>query len=463
MTGRLEGIGAMLSEENGEIKVTKIVPGSASHRQKELTAEDIILKVTEKKTGHTVEVTEMPVHDAVKFIRGPKGSTVILTVRKPDGRVKQIPIIRDVVIIEESYAKGAIITPQNSKLKFGYIYLPSFYRDFTNKKARNAGNDIGNLLDALNAENIEGLILDLRNNGGGSLKDAVDITGHFIRMGPVVQVKNRNEYREALYDLNPSVKFKKPLVVLINTFSASASEILAAALQDYGRAVIIGTQNSFGKGTVQTFVDFDKHLQSEYARLKPLGSMKMTVQQFYRVDGSSTQFKGVTPHIIIPSSIDYMKIGESTLDHAIAWDQVDGKSFQSWSQKLPISKLQKRSRKRVQKHSGFKAIKDYTATIQQLNEKEYSLNFKQQLAHKAAIKSLNKSIENLGAITLKNADINTIYTNRTNTTNIDQERQKEWLESLHKDLELEEAFAVLSDMTGAPYDTWAAAKPNTQP
>ena len=457
MTGRLEGIGAMLSEENGTIKVSKIVPGSASYRQKELEAEDVILKVTQKDTGETIEVTEMPVHKAVTYIRGPQGSTVILTVRKPDGRIKDIPIVRDVVVIEESYAKATLITPKDSKQVFGYIYLPSFYRDFSNNKARNAADDVGNLLDALTAENVQGIILDLRNNGGGSLRDAVDITGHFIRMGPVVQVKNRNEYREVLNDLNPTIRYEGPIVVLINTFSASASEILAAALQDYKRAIIVGTESSFGKGTVQTFIDFDKHLQASFTRLKPMGSIKMTVQQFYRINGSSTQFKGVHSDIVIPTVTDYIEVGESTLDYAIPWDQVSSKSYNAWSKQADINFLKKRSKKRITKHHGFQTVKEYTTALGELNKQPYPIGFKESWERKEHIKKLNKSLENLGTIALKNATISPIFSVKTKTTNIDKDLQKEWIENIHKDIAIEEALAVLSDMIGAPYDTWAAA------
>lgn len=457
MTGRLEGIGAMLSEDDGQIKVSKIVPGSASYRQKELEAEDVILKVTQKNTGDTIEVTEMPVHDAVKYIRGPKGSTVILTVKKPDGMIKDIPIVRDVVVIEESYAKAALITPKESKQTFGYIYLPSFYRDFSNKNARNAGDDVGNLLDALSAEKVKGIILDLRNNGGGSLLDAVDITGHFIRMGPVVQVKNRNEHREVRYDLNPSIKYEGPLVVLINKFSASASEILAAALQDYHRAIIVGTETSFGKGTVQTFIDFDEHLQPSYFRLKPMGSIKMTVQQFYRINGSSTQFKGVHSDIVIPTTTDYIEVGESTLDNAIPWDQVSSKSFNAWSRQKDINQLKKRSKKRMAKHHGFQTVSNYTNQLKVLNEQESPLGFIESWERKKTIKDLNKSLENLGTIALKNAEISPIFSGKTIAKNIDQDRRKEWIKNIHKDIAIEEALAILSDIIGAPYDTWAAA------
>ena len=244
MTGRLEGIGAVLREDDGHIKIVRIIPGSASWRQKELKAEDIILKVGQGDK-EPVDLVEMPVNDAVKYIRGKKGTEVRLTVKKPDGTIKVIPIIRDVVIVEETFAKAAIINDEN--VRIGYTYLPGFYRDFKNKRERNASNDIHAILQQFKNKKVDGVILDLRNNGGGALEDAVLTSGHFIPTGPIVHIVDKNKNSRVLRDLNPQIAYDGPLIVLVNQFSASASEILAAALQDYQRAVIIGTKTVLEK------------------------------------------------------------------------------------------------------------------------------------------------------------------------------------------------------------------------
>jgi carboxyl-terminal processing protease len=463
MTGRLEGIGALLSEEDGNIKVSRIIPGSAAWRQKELQAEDIILKVTQKNTSKTVDLNEMSVQKAVKYIRGKKGSTVILTTKKPDGQIIDIAIVRDVVVIEDSYAKAAIIQPQNSERKFGYIYLPSFYRDFSNSNARNSSDDIRNYLHALSGENIQGVIIDLRNNGGGSLQDAVEISGHFIKTGPIVQVQDHQERRNAIDDRNPEIAYDGPVVVLINTFSASASEILAAALQDYRRAVIMGTETSYGKGTVQTFINFDDNLPNGFKPSKSMGSIKITVQQFYRINGSSTQFKGVHSDIIIPSTSDYLDIGESKMPNALKWDQINSLQFSAWNTQPNYSYLKKRSLERIKTHPGFKAISAYTTQLKTLNKLSQPMDFIESWERKQTVKKMSKSLEHLGSVALHNATVTPIYTQDTKLKEVDLERSKEWVDTIHKDIGIEEALAVISDMIGAPYAKWSQNTKKTTP
>jgi len=259
MSGKLEGIGAILREENSYIKVERIVPGSASWKTKELEAEDIILKVGQGK-DEPVDVVDMSLRDAVKLIRGKKGTEVRLTIKKPNGLIKVVPIVRDVVEIEESYAKGVLLELAPNKTKIGYITIPKFYRDFNDRNGRNVTDDTRKEIERLNKEGAEGLILDLRNNGGGALEDARMISGLFIEKGPIVQVKAHTGAVDVLADTDPKIDFKKPVVVLINRFSASASEIVAAALQDYDRAVIVGGEFSHGKGTVQAVVDLDGYV-----------------------------------------------------------------------------------------------------------------------------------------------------------------------------------------------------------
>lgn len=335
MRGSLEGIGALLREEDGYIKVVRIIPGSASARQGRLQAEDIILAVAEADQ-EPVEVTDMRLRDAVRLIRGPKGTEVRLTVRKPDGTKDIIPITRDVVQIEETFVKHAVL--ESGEAKFGYINIPSFYRDFEKSRfgnGRNSTKDTREAIQDLLSQGIEGLILDLRNNGGGSLVDAVDITGLFIDEGPVVQVKNSQGVKRVLEDDDDSLVYDGPLVVLVNRFSASASEIVAAALQDYRRAVIVGGQHTHGKGTVQTIIDLNENIPLLHLRrYDDLGALKATIQKFYRVDGGSTQYKGVEPDIVLPSLFQHLKSGEQYLDYSLTWDQDEPVKYDVYSDKI---------------------------------------------------------------------------------------------------------------------------------
>ncbi|HRS18652.1 MAG TPA: S41 family peptidase, partial [Bacteroidales bacterium] len=300
ISGKLEGIGATLSERDGYIKVVEIVPGSPSWKQGELKPEDIILKVAQGD-NEPVDIVDMRLDEAVQLIRGPKGTKVVLTVKKIDGKIVRIPIIRDVIMLEEKYAKSAILTVENSKNpKVGYIYLPQFYTDMNDANGRRCSEDIKKEIRLLQNENVAGIILDLRDNGGGSLNDVVEIGGYFIEKGPIVQVNSTGNSRRVLSDYNANIEYDGPLVIIVNSFSASASEILAAAMQDYKRAVIVGTKSTYGKGTVQRFVDVDRLIENQYKDLLPLGAVKVTIQKFYRINGGSTQLKGVTPDVFLP-------------------------------------------------------------------------------------------------------------------------------------------------------------------
>ncbi len=361
MRGSLEGIGALLREEDGYIKVVRIIPGSASARQGRLQAEDIIQAVAEGEE-EPVEITDMRLRDAVRLIRGPKGSEVRLTVRKPDGTKDIIPIVRDVVQIEETFVKHAVITAAGHR--FGYIRIPSFYRDFDNngeqEQGRNSTDDTRNAIVELKNQGIEGIILDLRDNGGGSLVDAVDITGLFINSGPVVQVKNSYGLKRVLEDEDSTLDYGGPLVVLVNQFSASASEIVAAALQDYRRAVIVGGKHTHGKGTVQTIVDLNENIPLFHLRrYEDLGALKATIQKFYRVNGGSTQYRGVEPDIILPSLFQHLESGEQYLDYSLPWDQEEPAAYQSYADMVPdLATIVQRSRERVAASEGLRLIEE---------------------------------------------------------------------------------------------------------
>lgn len=361
MRGSLEGIGALLREDDGFIKIIRIIPGSASARQGGLKAEDIILEVAQEGE-EPVDITDMRLRDAVRLIRGPKGEAVTLTVRKPDGVIEVIKIVRDVVQIEETFVKSSVIKSEGDR-KTGYIYIPSFYRDFEGTKngaaGRNSTDDtLKEILKAID-QKVDGIILDLRDDGGGALVDAVDITGLFIESGPVVQVLNRFGDKRILSDTNKNISYDGPLVVLVNKFSASASEIVAAALQDYKRAVIVGGSHTHGKGTVQTIIDLNEnipllHLQ----KYDDLGALKVTIQKFYRVNGSSTQYKGVEPDIVLPNLFEHIKSGERYLDYSLPWDSIQPVEFTPFERPLDIKRIRERSLKRAAHSEGLKAISE---------------------------------------------------------------------------------------------------------
>jgi len=300
MSGKLEGIGARLQTKDEYTKVTEVVVGGPAWKGKSLEAEDLIMKVAQGDE-EPVDITGMPINDVVKLIRGPKGTEVNLTVKKAGGAIEIVNIIRDVVVMEEGFAKSLLLNTTENGDKVGYIKLPRFYADFDDANGRFCSTDVAAEVEKLKEENVEGIILDLRNNGGGSLRDVVKMSGYFIENGPIVQVKSRKGSPEILSDRDPGVLYDGPLIVMVNEFSASASEILAAALQDYGRAVIVGSNSTFGKGTVQRFFDLDRAITGNNA-IKPLGSIKLTTQKFYRVDGGSTQLKGVEPDIVFPDN-----------------------------------------------------------------------------------------------------------------------------------------------------------------
>lgn len=445
ISGRLEGIGAVLKEDDGFIKVVQIVPGSASWRQGDLKAEDLILKVAQE-TGEPVDLVGKRVKYAVKLIRGEKGSLVKLTVKKPDGKIIVVPIIRDVVIIEESYAKSAVVTDSRYKQSYGYIYLPKFYRDFQSAKSRNTTDDIRNILLSFQDKGLSGVVLDLRNNEGGALLDAINTAGLFIKKGPIVQVKGRKKKTSVLYDSDKNSYYDGPLLVLVNQYSASASEILAAALQDYARAVIVGTSDTFGKGTVQTFVELDKVFPTIANPDDPLGSLKLTIQKFYRINGGSTQYKGVSPDIRLPNPYGYLEIGERHLDHSLPWDTVSKLNYEPWNPNLGLDVLRRQSRKRVQKSPLFSEVKQHVSFVKSERDRtDVPLKLERIVRQRKKVDDESKKYK---AIKKELKHLSWKDTTPYITTDKDLEsRQEDWLKNLGKDIYLNECFSILHDMT----------------
>ena len=391
MSGSLEGIGATLSEEDGYIKVVRIIPGSAAYRQGQLEADDVILQVGED-AGEPVDITDTRLRDAVTLIRGKKGTEVRLTVKKPDGIRVVIPIIRDVVEIEETFVKGTTLSDQAEGPSFGYIKIPSFYRDYNGGTGRNCTDDLRKELQRLKKENIAGLVLDLRNNGGGALSDAVSITGLFIESGPVVQVRNGEGKIRVLDDTERGVEYDGPLVVLVNRFSASASEILAGALQDYGRALIVGDEHTHGKGTVQAMLNLDRELKMNgMAKYMPLGAVKVTIQKFYRISGESTQERGVVPDIVLPSRMDGLKSGEKHLDNALPWDKIQAVAYDRRDVKTDLAKLKEHSARRIGAQEAFADIVEQAEKARQRREEtRQSLLLSKVLAEREEIRLMNR-------------------------------------------------------------------------
>ena len=447
MRGSLEGIGALLREEDGYIKVVSIIPGSASARQGHLQAEDIILEVGQGD-AEPVEITDMRLRDAVRLIRGPKGSEVRLTVKKPDGVKEVIPIQRDVVQIEETFVKSTLLEgPGGSRI--GYVMIPSFYRDFEKMRngsnARNSTDDTRKAIEELKKKGISGLIVDLRNNGGGSLMDAVDTTGLFIEAGPVVQVKNSYGDKRVLSDDDSSITWDGPLLVLVNQFSASASEILAAALQDYGRAIIVGGAHTHGKGTVQTLLDMNENIPLLHLKkYDDLGALKVTIQKFYRVNGGSTQYKGVVPDVILPSLFQHLKSGEQYLDNSLPWDQVESVPFRRYgSSPMNLASLLKKSKARVKEDEGLQAIADEAGkAIERSRKTTISLKLSDMRAKRKEAELARKKI---GAHYLKYREEQDVERGDVPSEKPEEKKDK-WKSEVKEDPYIHESLLILRDM-----------------
>jgi carboxyl-terminal processing protease len=448
MSGRLEGIGARLFNEGDYTKVSEVMPGGPAWKGKELEKDDLIIKVAQGDDGEWEDITGMLVNEVVQKIRGEPGTKVRLTIKKKDGSLKEISIIRDVIIIEESYAKSLILDGTAEGEKIGYINLPRFYVDFENPDGRFCSKDIAAELDKLTAAGVDGVILDLRNNGGGGLYEAIDMSGLFIEEGPIVQVKSRRQKPEILRDVNPEVKYDGPLIVLVNQLSASASEILSAALQDYGRAVIVGSKSTYGKGTVQRFFDMDRAVRG-MEDIKPLGDIKLTMQKFYRVDGGAVQLKGVVPDIVLPDTYAYIKIGEKEEKRAMEWTEIEPVDFsQDVYQVENLQQLKERSNARVNQNATFQKVVQNAKRYEKLRENSiYSLNMEAYRQSEKAkereaeqFKDMFDAVVNKGVYNL-DADLENINKNEKN-----QSMNKDFMESVSKDIYISETLHILHDM-----------------
>ena len=443
MSGKIEGIGARLQIRGTYTHVFELVSGGPAWKQGELEAGDIILKVAQGEE-EPLEIVGMRLDDSIKFIKGKKGTEVRLTVKKKiDNSIRVISIIRDVVELGETYVKSSVV--QKGNKKYGIINLPQFYIDFSDKNFRNSAKDMEKEIENLKKENVEGLLIDLRNNGGGSLKTAIEIAGLFISEGPIVQVKYRGEKPRIQSDTNNKIQWEGPLVVLVNELSASASEIFAAAMQDYNRAVIIGGNQTFGKGTVQNILPINQ-FYPKYK--KDLGFLKMTIQKFYRVNGGSTQKEGVYSDIAMPNRYSYMTYGERDMDGALRWDRVKRAKYTTVDSYENMSDVINNSRERILESPAFNLINDYAKWLKKRQDNTiYSLNYKQ--FNKDSKKEV-KSGEQFSSVFDFKSDLK-FESPKSElpliaSAVIDKDKRIAWHQSLSKDIYVDEALNVLSQL-----------------
>ena len=443
MSGKFEGIGARLSKRNQAIKVVDIIVGGPLWRDQLMEVGDEI-QLVRQEDGDAVDIRAMRLDDAIKLIKGSKGSMVYLTVKKVDGNIETIPVKRDLVVLEESYARSTVINRQDQK--YGLIHLPKFYVDFKSYKERNAAHDVEQEVINLKEAGVGGLIIDLRNNGGGSLQTVVDIAGLFIDEGPIVQVKSTVSKTEVLRDRDGKTLWNGPMVILVNELSASASEILAAAMQDYERAIVIGSEQTFGKGTVQNVVDLNRFLSnSTYGNL---GALKITTDKFYRINGGSTQLEGVKSDVITPDRYRYVDVGERDEDNPMRWDRISPLVYKKWNGYLNYDDVIEQSQDRVNDHPIFNLVDQDAKWIEQrqndntiaLNYQEYVSKIESDRAYADQFDAVEEYDNNLD-FTISPAD-----QKRISEDDIFLEKRERWFSNLSKDFYVEEAVNILQDL-----------------
>lgn len=448
MSGRLEGIGARLQMDGDFTKVIAIIPGGPAWKQKELEVDDKIFKVQQETETEPVDVTGWLVDEVVTLVRGPKGTKVTLTVRKADGSVREITILRDEVILDEGFAKSAILELEGEVGGVGYITLPKFYADFENPNGRSCAEDVELEVKKLMQANVKGIILDLRNNSGGSLSDVVQMSGLFIENGPIVQVKGRSAAPYELKDKDEKVVYSGPLIIMVNTQSASASEILAAAMQDYGRAIVVGSHSTFGKGTVQRFFDLDKAVTGN-DNFKPLGDVKITLQKFYRVNGGSTQLKGVTPDINLPDNQQFIDSGERELEYPMEWSEIPPVEYGQDIVKLTrLDDIRRKSESRIKASPQFSKVIANALRIKQIREEsvvplqldEYRAL---DLAREEESKEFKKAFGKIDKLKTQNLAID-LQSIQSDSSKVG--RNEAWMETMGKDIYIEETLLIMKDL-----------------
>jgi carboxyl-terminal processing protease len=444
MSGNYEGIGARLQKKMDYITIVEVISGGSAWRQNKLEVGDVILKVRQEDEDEAVSVVGMRTDDAVKLIKGPKGTNVILTLKKVDGNIVDLSIPRDVIELEETYAKSSYVEKEGKT--FGVINLPKFYADFDDYNKRNAASDIKKEIERLKAEGMEGLVLDLRNNGGGSLKTVVDMAGLFIKDGPIVQVRSTGEPQEVLQDRDRSIAWDGPLVILVNELSASASEILAAAMQDYKRAIVIGSKQTYGKGTVQIVLDLNRMVRNNTNG--DMGALKFTTQKFYRINGGSTQLEGVKSDVVVPDRYSYIDIGERDQENPLAWDKIAPAEYTIWDSYFDYDATIEKSKERMQNSEQLKLIDENAKWIKTIRDRNvFPLNYedyrKKLEVNEEEAKRFDKISEYTTNLTFKSLPYENVLVEKDSVLKMKRDR---WHESLAKDVYIEEALNVLNDL-----------------
>ena len=447
MSGSFFGIGAQLKEDDGKIKIASLITGMPAWKSGEIRVDDEIIKIAQA-TGEPVDVTGYAVTDAVKLIRGAaKGSEVKLTIKRIDGSVKVVTLKRDEIKLDDTFAKSAII---NGDHKIGYINLPEFYINFDDPNGAKCSEDVAKELQKLKAENVEGIIMDLRGNGGGSLPEVVKMAGLFIEDGPICIVKGREDKPYQWKDKDKSIVYSGPLTVMVDEFSASASEIFAAAIQDYNRGIIVGSTSTYGKGTVQRNIPLNPEAENFMAdpkKVDDLGSIKLTLQKFYRINGGATQLKGVTPDVVLPDRMEYLKFREKDNPSALPWDEIAKADYTPWKSTYSSSAVVNTVNDDLKKNTTFGKIKTDIDWLEKYSDKEYSLNIVKYKEEQAQLKTTYKELEELSKLSkemkVKNieADMATI-----NAAKEKVEKNTAWLKKLSGDIYIDETVKVLNNM-----------------
>jgi carboxyl-terminal processing protease len=445
MSNRFFGIGAQLGEQDGTVKIVNIMAGGPAWKQGELMANDVILKVAQG-AGEPVDIAGYEVTDAVKLIRGTKGTEVRLTVKKEDGTIKTIAIIRDEIKQDESAVRSAVVNEGGNKI--GYIYLPDFYANFEDADGARCSDDVAAELEKLKKENVKGIVIDLRFNGGGSLQEVVNMVGLFIPSGPVVQVKDKEGRSLPLYDRNPAVQYDGPLVVMVNEGSASASEIFAAAIQDYKRGLVIGSTSTFGKGTVQRNLIVGNQLDY-FNTDKQNGALKLTLQKFYRINGGSTQLKGVVPDVIIPDQYEHLKIREKHMTNALPWDEIAKANYNTQNTTQITPQLIAKAQDLVNKVEAFNVVKQNSTVLSQKTDAPKSLKLDVYKAEQKLVKNTVTQTNNV--LKLKEElDIKVMKEDEdkffNNPDKPKGERYQAWLKQIKADLYIKETSKILNEI-----------------
>ena len=444
MSGNYAGIGAILRKKVDKIEITELISGGPAWRDNSLEKGDVILKVRQENDSEPVSIVGYRLADAVKLIKGKKGTDVFLTVKKVDGTVNEISIERDIVLLEETYIKSSLVEKEGSN--YGIINIPKFYIDFENQDNRDAAKDLKVEINRLKKQGMQGLIIDLRNNGGGSLKTVIDMAGMFIESGPVVQVKNFDKEKQVLRDRDRSILWKGPLVILVNEGSASASEILAAAMQDYERAIIIGGNQTWGKGTVQNVFPLNRMVRGNTKG--DLGALRYTTQKYYRVNGGSVQLEGVKSDINLPFRYKYLDFGEKDSENPLQWDEIENINYKKWNSNFDFDYAIKNSQKRMKESEHLKLVDQNAKWIKDVREKKiFNLNYKKFRSEIEENIKITEKFKKLDDFTLDYSFKSLPYESQMieNDSVLGTKRER-WHNSLNKDIYIGEALNVLSDL-----------------